>query len=199
MWSQFRPAASLILLFTLVLGVAFPVALSGLFGAVLPYQANGSLLRRDGKPIGSALIGQDFTGPEWFHARPSALTGTDPKDPAKTIPTPYDARESGASNFAPTSAALVARVKAEAARLGSGTLPADAVTASGSGLDPDISPEFAALQVARVAQARGLPVGQVRGLVAAHTAGRWVGFIGEPRVNVLRLNLALAGVAPAKP
>ena len=199
MWSQFRPAASLILLFTLVLGVAFPVALSGLFGAVLPYQANGSLILRDGKPVGSALIGQDFTGPAWFHARPSALTGADPKDPAKTIPTPYDASESGASNLAPTSAALVARVKAEAAKLGGGTLPADAVTASGSGLDPDISPAFAALQVARVAQARGLPVGQVRGLVAAHTAGRSLGFIGEPRVNVLRLNLALAGVAPAKP
>ena len=199
MWSRFRPAASLILLFTLVLGVVFPVALSGLFGAVLPYQANGSLLRRDGQPVGSALIGQDFTGPAWFHPRPSALTGTDPKDPAKTIPTPYDARESGASNLAPTSAALIARVKADAAKLGGGRVPADAVTASGSGLDPDISPAFAALQVARVARARGLPVGQVRGLVAAHTAGRWLGFIGEPRVNVLRLNLALAGVAPAKP
>ena len=196
MWSQFRPAASLILLFTLVLGVAFPVALSGFFGAVLPYQANGSLLRRDGQPVGSALIGQDFTGPEWFHARPSALTGTDPKDPAKTIPTPYDASESGASNLAPTSAALVARVKAEAAKLGGGRLPADAVTTSGSGLDPDISPAFAALQVARVAQARGLPVGQVRALVAVHTAGRWLGFVGEPRVNVLRLNLALVGVVP---
>ena len=196
MWSRFRPAASLILLFTLVLGVAFPVALSGLFGAVLPYQANGSLLRRDGQPVGSALIGQDFTGPEWFHPRPSALTGTDPKDPAKTIPTPYDASESGASNLAPTSAALVARVKAEAAKLGGGRLPADAVTASASGLDPDISPAFAALQVARVARARGLPVGQVRGLVAAQTARRWLGFIGEPRVNVLRLNLALARTVP---
>ena len=199
MRSRFRPAASLILLFTLLLGVAFPVALAGLFGAVLPYQASGSLLRRDGQPVGSALIGQDFTGPAWFHARPSALTGTDPKDPSKTIPTPYDASESGASNLAPTSAALIARVKADAAKLGGGRVPADAVTASGSGLDPDISPAFAALQVARVAQARGLPVGQVRGLVAAHTAGRWLGFIGEPRVNVLRLNLALAGVAPAKP
>ena len=197
MWSRFRPAASLILLFTLVLGVAFPVALSGLFGAVLPYQANGSLLRRDGQPVGSALIGQDFTGPEWFHPRPSALTGTDPKDPAKTIPTPYDASESGASNLAPTSAALVARVKAEAARLGGGTLPADAVTASGSGLDPDISPAFAALQVAEVAKARGLPVAGVQALVAAHTEGRWLGFVGEPRVNVLRLNLALAGVVRA--
>lgn len=199
MWSQFRPAASLILLFTLVLGVAFPVALSGLFGAVLPYQANGSLLLRDGKPVGSALIGQDFTGPEWFHPRPSALTGTDPKDPAKTIPTPYDASESGASNLAPTSAALIARVKADAAKLGGGRLPADAVTASASGLDPDISPAFAALQARRVARARGLPVARVRALVAAHTAGRWLGFVGEPRVNVLRLNLALAGVARAKP
>ena len=197
MWSRFRPAASLILLFTLVLGVAFPVALSGLFGAVLPYQANGSLILRDGKPVGSALIGQDFTGPAWFHARPSALTGTDPKDPAKTIPTPYDARESGASNLAPTAAALIARVKAEAARLGGGTLPADAVTASGSGLDPDISPAFAALQVAEVAKARGLPVAGVQALVAAHTEGRWLGFVGEPRVNVLRLNLALAGTVPA--
>ena len=198
MWSRFRPAASLILLFTLVLGVAFPVALSGLFGAVLPYQANGSLIRRDGKPVGSALIGQDFTGAAWFHPRPSALTGTDPKDPAKTIPTPYDARESGASNLAPTSAALVARVKAAAAKLGGGTLPADAVTASGSGLDPDISPAFAALQVVRVAQARGLPVARVRALVAAHTRERVLGFIGEPRVNVLRLNLALAGLVRAE-
>jgi K+-transporting ATPase ATPase C chain len=197
MWSQFRPAASLILLFTLVLGVAFPVALSGLVGAALPYQANGSLLLRDGKPIGSALIGQDFTGPEWFHARPSALTGTDPKDPAQTIPTPYDARESGASNLAPTSAALVAQVKARAARLGGGTLPADAVTASGSGLDPDISPAFAAVQAGRVARARGLPVARVRALLAAHTEGRWLGFVGEPRVNVLRLNLALAGATRA--
>ena len=197
MWSQFRPAASLILLFTLVLGVAFPVALSGLFGAVLPYQANGSLILRDGKPVGSALIGQDFTGAEWFHPRPSALTGTDPKDPSKTIPTPYDASESGASNLAPTSAALIARVKADAAKLGGGRLPADAVTASGSGLDPDISPAFAALQMARVAQTRGLPVARVQALVAAHTSGRVLGLIGEPRVNVLRLNLALAGTVPA--
>ncbi len=194
MLSQIRPALSLIVLFTLVFGLAFPVGLSGLFTAVLPDQATGSLIEVKGQPVGSALIGQSFTSDRYFHPRPSALTGTDPKDPTKTVPTPYDASESGASNLAPTSKALIDRVKGDVAAFGGAAVPADAVTTSGSGLDPDISPQTALLQVARVAKARGLTEDQVRRLVAAQTSGRVLGFIGEPRVNVLRLNLALDGL-----
>ena len=191
MLKQMRPAVSLILLFTIVLGAIFPLALTGIFTTVLPGQADGDLITRGGQTVGSALIGQNFTSDRYFHSRPSALTGPDPKDPSKTVPTPYDASESGASNLAPTSKALIDRVKGDAVAFGSHPIPADAVTTSGSGLDPDISPANADDQVARVAKARGLSQDKIRALVAANTAGRILGFIGEPRVNVLRLNLAL--------
>src|SRR5579875_1265684 len=191
-----RPAVALIAVFTLLCGLVFPLAFVGFGAVVFPFQAGGSLIRQNGNVIGSALIGQDFTGARYFHPRPSALTGTDPKDPNKTIPTPYDASESGASNLAPTSKALIDRVKDDVAKLGGGPVPADAVTTSGSGLDPDISPDYAALQIARVAAARKLPVQLVQALVAAHTADRVLGFLGEPRVNVLKLNLALDALKP---
>jgi K+-transporting ATPase ATPase C chain len=158
---------------------------------MLPFQAGGSLVGHNGQIVGSALIGQSFTGPQYFHPRPSALMGADPKDPSRQIPTPYDASGSGASNLGPTSKALIARVKADLAKQGPAPVPADAVTTSGSGLDPDISPENAARQVARVAAARGLQPAEVQRLADANTAGQLLGFLGQPRVNVLRLNLAL--------
>ena len=175
-----RPALVLVLLFTLLTGVVLPLAFVGLGQAVFPDQANGSLIRRDGQVIGSVLIGQDFTGPGYFHPRPSATT-----------PMPYAADSSGASNLGPTSGALIARVRRAVAAFGATPVPADAVTTSASGLDPDISPANAALQVARVAAARRVPKAVVDTLLARQTRGRLLGFIGEPRVNVLRLNLAL--------
>lgn len=196
MLKELRPAVSLIVLFTIVLGGIFPVALSGIFTAIVPGPANGDLITRNGQPVGSVLIGQNFTSDHYFHPRPSALTGTDPKDPTKTVPTPYDASESGASNLAATSKALVDRVKGDVAALGGGPVPTDAVTASGSGLDPDISPANAAMQIARVAKARGMSPDQVRTLLASHTSGPILGFIGGARVNVLELNLALDAARP---
>ena len=184
-----RPTLALLVGFTIIFGVAFPLLFVGIGQVAFPFQANGSMMVVAGKPVGSALIGQNFTSPTYFHGRVSALTGTDAK--GKTIPTPYDASESGASNLAPTSAALHDRVKADAAAYGGADIPGDAVTSSGSGLDPDISPENAARQVARVAAARHVSEGQVNTIVAAHTTGRLLGIFGEPRVNVLELNLAL--------
>lgn len=196
MLTQLRPAVSLIVLFTLLLGLVFPLIFVGLGSVALPFQANGSLIQRGGQPLGSAIIGQNFTSARYFHARPSAITGTDPKDPSKTVPTPYDASSSAASNLSPTAKALHDRVAGDVATLekggaAAGTIPMDAITTSGSGLDPDISPDYAALQVAAVAEARHLPVDQVRTLLAEATQGRLFGIIGEPHVNVLRLNLAL--------
>ena len=184
-----RPTLSLLVGFTLVFGLAFPLLFVGIGQVAFPYQANGSMMLSNGKPVGSAIIGQSFTKPTYFHGRVSALTGTDAK--GKTIPTPYDASESGASNLAPTSAALHDRVKADAATYGGSDIPGDAVTSSGSGLDPDISPENAARQASRVAAARHVSVDQVDAIVAANTTGRLLGIFGEPRVNVLQLNLAL--------
>jgi K+-transporting ATPase ATPase C chain len=191
MLSQLRPAAALVLAFLVLTGLAFPLGFVGLGSLLLPFQSGGSLIRVDGRVVGSALIGQAFTSDRYFHPRPSALMGTDPKDPSKQVPTPYDASESGASNLAPTSKALLARVSADLAAAGPAPVPADAVTTSGSGLDPDISPANAERQVARVAQARGLPAEQVRAVLARHVAGRLLGLIGEPHVNVLALNLDL--------
>ena len=195
MLKELRPAVSLIVLFTIVLGGIFPVALSGIFTAIVPGPANGDLITRNGQPVGSVLIGQTFTSDRYFHPRPSALTGTDPKDPTKTVPTPYDASESGASNLAATSKALVDRVKGDVAALGGGPVPTDAVTASGSGLDPDISPANARGQVARVAKARNLPAEKVTALVETSIERPLAGVIGEPHINVLRLNLALDDLA----
>jgi len=188
-----RPALVLVLLFTLLTGLALPLAFTGAATALAPARANGSLIVGNGKVVGSALIGQNFTSDRYFHPRPSATTDTDPNDPTKTIPVPYDASSSGGSNLAPTSKALLDRVRADVAKAGVAPVPADMVTTSASGLDPDISPANAARQVARVAVARGLPEDQVRALVAAHTGGRSLGVFGEPRVNVLALNLALDG------
>lgn len=190
-----RPAIVMIVAMTIITGLIYPLAMTGIAQVAFPYQANGSLIKKDGKVIGSAQIGQDFTSDRYFHGRPSATTEPDPKDPSKTVPVPYAADNSSGSNLGPTSKALVDRVKADAAKLAAqnpGTpIPADLVTTSASGLDPDITPAGALFQVPRVAKARGLPAERVRQLVADHTDGRVLGIIGEPHVNVLRLNLAL--------
>src|SRR6201996_5665350 len=193
--NHIRPAIVMIVVMTIITGLAYPLAMTGIAQAVFPYQANGSLIQKDGKVIGSALIGQNFTSDKYFHGRPSATTEPDPKDPTKTVPVPYAADNSAGSNLGPTSKALVDRVKGDAATLAKenpGTpIPSDLVTTSASGLDPDITPAGALFQVPRVAKARGLPEGQVRELVEAQTSGRLLGIIGEPHVNVLKLNLAL--------
>jgi len=169
--------------------------MTGVAGLVFPYQAQGSLIERDGKVIGSALIGQEFTSDRYFHGRPSATTAPDPADPTKTVPAPYNAANSGGSNLGPTNKALIDRVQGDVEKLtqenAGMAVPIDLVTTSGSGLDPDISPEAALFQVSRVARARGLPEARVRALVESQTEGRTLGLLGEPRVNVLKLNLAL--------
>ena len=188
---EFRPALILVVLLTVLTGLAAPLAMTGLLGLAFPFQAGGSLLEDHGKIIGSALIGQNFTTPGYFHPRLSATTEPDPKDASKTIPVPYAADNSNASNLAPTAKALIDRVKGDLAAAGPAPVPADAVTSSASGLDPDISPENARRQIARVARARHLPEGRIADLVAAHTEKPFLGFIGEARVNVLALNRAL--------
>ncbi|WP_295138804.1 potassium-transporting ATPase subunit KdpC [uncultured Reyranella sp.] len=190
MLRHFRASVVMLVLMTALLGIAYPLAMVGVAGAAFPGQAAGSLVVKDGKVVGSSLIGQSFTGETYFHGRPSATTDTDPADSAKTVAAPYNAANSMGSNLGPTSKALVDRVKEEADKFGKG-VPVDLVTTSGSGLDPDISPQAAAWQVARVARARGLPEAEVQALVARHTEGRTYGLLGEPRVNVLQLNLAL--------
>jgi K+-transporting ATPase ATPase C chain len=198
MLSQIRPAIVLLALFTLLTGLAYPLAITVVAQLALPYQANGSLLTVGDKPVGSALIGQNFATDKYFHARPSATQTQDPAhpdDPTKTIDAPYNAANSTGSNLGPTSQKLLDRVKAdvEAKRAAgwTGPIPADSVTTSASGLDPDISPENAFAQVPAVAKARDLPEDKLRALVAAQIEGRVFGLIGEPRVNVLRLNMAL--------
>lgn len=190
---ELRPAASLVLLFTLAFGVAIPLAFTGAVQLALTGPADGSLIRANGTVIGSALIGQDFTGAGYFHPRPSALTGTDAK--GKTIATPYDASESGASNLAPTSAALRGavqqRVAAYVKAYGPGPVPADAVTSSGSGLDPDISLANALRQAPAIAAARHLPVETVTALVQRLAHHAFLGIVGTDHVNVLQLNIAL--------
>ncbi len=200
MLAHLRPALSLVVLFTLLLGLVFPLGFVGFGNLAFRFQANGSLIERNGQPVGSALIGQNFTSDRYFHTRESAITGTDPKDPSKTVATPYDASASSASNLGPTAKALHDRVAGDVATLekqgaAAGAIPMDAVTSSGSGLDPDISPDYAALQAPVVARARHLPVEQVRQVLASVTQDRLLGVFGEPRVNVLRLNLALDGLA----
>jgi K+-transporting ATPase ATPase C chain len=190
-----RPAIVMIIAMTVITGLIYPLAMTGIAQVVFPFQANGSLITKDGKVIGSELIGQNFTSDKYFHGRPSATTEPDPKDPTKTVAVPYAADNSSGSNLGPTSKALVDRVKGDAAVLAKENpntpIPADLVTTSASGLDPDITPAGALFQVPRVAKARGLPEDQVRQLVEAHTTGRLLGIIGEPHVNVLKLNLAL--------
>ncbi len=191
MLAQLRPALVLVVLFTALTGLALPLGFSALAGAVFPFQAGGSLIERDGKIVGSALIGQTFADDKYFQGRPSATTDTDPADSTKTVPAPYNAGNSGASNTGPTSKALVDRVTADVAKAGQTPVPGDMLTTSASGLDPHVSPAFAERQVERVATARGLPPQRVQALLAEHTEGRLAGIIGEPRVNVLQLNLAL--------
>jgi K+-transporting ATPase ATPase C chain len=192
---RIRPAIVMILAMTVLTGLIYPLAMTGIAQAVFPYQANGSLIQKGGKVIGSALIGQSFTSDKYFHGRPSATTEPDPKDPTKTMPTPYAADNSAGSNLGPTSRTLVDRVKADAESLAKQNpdtpIPSDLVTTSASGLDPDITPAGALFQVPRIAKARGLPEDQVKQLVEAHITGRLLGIIGEPHVNVLQLNLAL--------
>ena len=195
MLQHIRPAIVMLALFTLLTGLVYPLAVTGIAQLALPRLANGSLIEKNGVVVGSALIGQNFRSERYFHPRPSATTDTDPNDSSKTIDAPYNAANSSGSNLGPTSQKLVDRVRAgvEAWRAlaGAGPVPADAVTTSASGLDPDVSPATALGQVPAVARARGLPEGQVRALAETAIERPVLGFIGEPRVNILRLNLAL--------
>jgi K+-transporting ATPase ATPase C chain len=195
MLKEIRPAIILLLLLTLITGLAYPLAMTAIAGVIFPKQAAGSLVERDGKVVGSALIGQEFKSEKYFHGRPSATTAPDPTDSTKTVPAPYNAANSGGSNLGPTSKALNDRVKEDVDKLKAenpnAIVPIDLVTTSGSGLDPDISPEAALFQVPRVAKARNMPEDRVRQLITENTANRLAGLIGEPRVNVLALNLAL--------
>lgn len=201
MIEHLRPAFALVGGLTLLTGVAYPLALTGIAQVALPGPANGSLVVIDGTVVGSRLIGQAFTDPKWFHGRPSATSAADPNDASKTVEAPYNAAGSAGSNLGPLSAKLIERVKGEVEALkpesGGAMVPADAVTTSASGLDPHVSPAFARLQARRVAAARGLPVDRVEALVDAHTRGRDLGVLGEPRVDVLELNLALARLSPS--
>jgi potassium-transporting ATPase KdpC subunit len=195
MLREIRPAIVFIVALMLITGLFYPLAITGIAALIFPHQAQGSLIVRDGKVVGSELIGQEFTSDKYFHGRPSASTAPDPNDATKTVPAPYNAANSGGSNLGPTNKALADRVKDDMAKLKqenpSQPVPQDLVTTSASGLDPDISPEGALFQVPRVAKARNLPEDRVRQLVDAHIEGRTLGLLGEPRVNVLALNLAL--------
>jgi potassium-transporting ATPase KdpC subunit len=195
MLREIRPALVLLLALTTITGLLYPLAMTGVAGAIFPSQAQGSLIEKDGKVIGSALIGQAFTEDKYFHGRPSATTAPDPRDSTKTTSAPYNASNSMGSNLGPTSKALVERVTADVdkakAENPNASVPVDLVTTSASGLDPHISPESALFQVPRVAKARNIPEDQLRRLVEQHTEGRLAGLLGEPRVNVLALNLAL--------
>lgn len=181
-----RPALATLGLMIALTGIAYPLAMTGLGQALMPAKASASLIEQDGQIVGSALVGQDFTAPHYLHPRPSAVD--------------YDAASAGATNLGPTSAELLAeqaaRAEAFRAETGAARVPVDAVTASGSGLDPHISPQNAAAQVARIAGARGAPEADVRRLIAAHVEPRWLGLFGEPRVNVLAVNLALDAAFP---
>ena len=195
MLKQIRPAIVMIVATTVLTGLAYPLAMTGVAQALFPHQANGSLVGKDGKVIGSSLIGQNFTSDRYFHGRPSATTTTDPNDPTKSIAAPYNAANSGASNLGPTSSALMTRIKGDTATLQAqnpnSPVPIDMVTTSGSGLDPHISPEDAYFQVPRVAKARNMDEAKVKSLVAAAIEPRKLGILGEPVINVLALNQAL--------
>ncbi len=199
MLTHLRPALVLLTALTAITGLAYPLAMTGLAGAIFPARAAGSLIERDGRIVGSALIGQSFSQAHYFHGRPSATTATDPADAGKTVPAPYNAANSMGSNLGPTSAVLAERVKGDLAALSAENpgvpVPVDLVTTSGSGLDPDIAPEAALFQVPRVARARGMPEDRLRALVTAQVEGRTFGVLGERRVNVLALNLALDELA----
>jgi K+-transporting ATPase ATPase C chain len=192
---EIRAALVILVVLTAITGLIYPLAITGMAGVLFPAQARGSLIERDGKVIGSALIGQAFVGETYFHGRPSATTAPDPSDSTRTVGAPYNAANSGGSNLGPTSKALAERLAGDVDRLGQenpGTaVPADLVTTSASGLDPDISPEAALFQVPRIARERGLSEARLRELVASRIQGRFLGLLGEPRVNLLDLNIAL--------
>jgi K+-transporting ATPase ATPase C chain len=200
MLKQIRPAIVMMAVLTILTGLVYPLAVTGIAQLVFPHQANGSLIEKGGKVIGSELIGQNFTRPEYFHGRPSATTEPDPKDPAKSVAAPYNAANSSGSNAGPTAKSLVERVQADVKVLKeenpNAPVPIDLVTTSGSGLDPEISPAAALFQVPRVAKARGRDEAEIRHLVQLHTEVRTFGVIGEPRVNVLQLNMALDALKP---
>lgn len=195
MLREIRPALVILILLTLITGLLYPLAMTAIAGVIFPKQAQGSLIEKDGKVIGSALIGQEFKDDRYFHGRPSATSAPDPADSTKTVSAPYNAANSGGSNLGPTSKALNDRIKDDVEKLKAenpaSRVPVDLVTTSGSGLDPDISPEAALFQVPRVAKARNMPEETVRQLVMTNSQGRMAGLLGEPHVNVLVLNLAL--------
>src|ERR1700761_7028247 len=194
MLREIRPAIFVLLALTLITGLIYPLAMTAVAGVIFPSQAEGSLVERNGQVVGSALIGQEFKDDKYFHGRPSATLTPDPNDSTKTVPAPYNAANSSGSNLGPTSKALADRLKDDVEKLKAENpaqpVPVDLVTMSASGLDPDISPEAALFQVPRVAKARNLSADKVRQLVTDNTQGR-LGLLGEPRVNVLALNLAL--------
>jgi K+-transporting ATPase ATPase C chain len=194
MLKELRPTIVLLVAFTIITGLIYPGIVTGIAQALFPHQAGGSLIVANGKIVGSELIGQNFTADKYFHGRLSAITGTDAK--GNSIATPYDASNSSGSNLGPTSKALITRVQGDAAKLKSSSttpIPVDLVTTSASGIDPDITPAGAAFQIPRVAKARGVPEDKVAALVAEATTERAVGVLGEPRVNVLKLNMLLDG------
>jgi potassium-transporting ATPase KdpC subunit len=195
MLREARPAIVLVVALTLITGLIYPLVMTGLAQVLFPRQANGSLVEQGGKVVGSALIGQPFNGDGYFHGRPSATTRPDPDDATKTVDAPYNAANSGGSNLGPTNKALIERVKGEVDKLQAqkpaAQVPIDLVTTSGSGLDPHITPQAALFQVPRVAKARNIPQDRIRQLVDQNTEGRTLGLLGEPRVNVLALNMAL--------
>ena len=200
MLKEIRPAIVFVVALTLITGLAYPLAITGIAEAIFPRQAQGSLIEKDGKVIGSELIGQLFSDDKYFHGRPSATVTPDPKDSSKNIDAPYNAANSSGSNLGPTNKALIDRVQGDVDKLkqenASSPVPIDLVTTSASGLDPHISPAAALFQVPRVAKARNMPEDRVRALVNEHIEGRLLGLLGEPRVNVLALNMALDGLSP---
>jgi potassium-transporting ATPase KdpC subunit len=195
MVKELRPAIVLVVALTIITGLVYPLVMTGIAGVIFPYQSQGSVIEQDGKAVGSALIGQEFTSDKYFHGRPSATVAPDPNDATKTVPAPYNAANSGGANLGPTNKALIERVQGDVDKLKqenpSAAVPIDLVTTSGGGLDPHISPQAAYFQVLRVAKARNMPEDRVRQLVEEHVEGRTFGLLGEPRVNVLALNLAL--------